>query len=398
MPAVEVDDLVVRYGDLVAVDHVSFCAEAGAITAVLGPNGAGKTSTIEVCEGYRSATSGSTTVLGMNPQSEQTKLSKRMGVMLQEGGVSLGARVGDIARLYCDLYGKGVNPSALLESVGLGERIRSSYRRLSGGEKQRLSLALALAARPDVAFLDEPTSGSTTVLGMNPQTEQTKLRKRMGVMLQEGGVSLGARVGDIARLYCDLYGKGVNPSALLESVGLGERIRSSYRRLSGGEKQRLSLALALAARPDVAFLDEPTSGVDITGRQLIRGIVRELADQGCAVVLATHELDEAERVADHVLIFDRGRIIADGTLDDLRRGHDEIRFRTSPTLALSELSTALGLPVRALGDGEFVIDGDAQHVGALTTWLAQHNEPLADLRAGRQRLEDVFLRLTGGAS
>ncbi|MCX6540332.1 MAG: ABC transporter ATP-binding protein [Actinobacteria bacterium] len=297
MPAVEVDDLVVRYGDLVAVDHVSFCAEAGAITAVLGPNGAGKTSTIEVCEGYRSA-----------------------------------------------------------------------------------------------------TSGSTTVLGMNPQTEQTKLSKRMGVMLQEGGVSLGARVGDIVRLYCDLYGKGVSPSALLESVGLGERIRSSYRRLSGGEKQRLSLALALAARPDVAFLDEPTSGVDITGRQLIRGIVRELADQGCAVVLATHELDEAERVADHVVIFDRGRIIADGTLDDLRRGHDEIRFRTSPTLALSELSTALGLPVRALGDGEFVIDGDAQHVGALTTWLAQHNEPLADLRAGRQRLEDVFLRLTGGAS
>ena len=296
MPAVEVDDLVVRYGDLVAVDHVSFCAEAGAITAVLGPNGAGKTSTIEVCEGYRSA-----------------------------------------------------------------------------------------------------TSGSTTVLGMNPQTEQTKLSKRMGVMLQEGGVSLGARVGDIVRLYCDLYGKGVSPSALLESVGLGERIRSSYRRLSGGEKQRLSLALALAARPDVAFLDEPTSGVDITGRQLIRGIVRELADQGCAVVLATHELDEAERVADHVVIFDRGRIIADGTLDDLRRGHDEIRFRTSPTLALSELSTALGLPVRALGDGEFVIDGDAQHVGALTTWLAQHNEPLADLRAGRQRLEDVFLRLTGGA-
>ncbi|MEI7619500.1 MAG: ABC transporter ATP-binding protein [Actinomycetota bacterium] len=297
MPAVEVDDLVVRYGDLVAVDHVSFCAEAGAITAVLGPNGAGKTSTIEVCEGYRSA-----------------------------------------------------------------------------------------------------TSGSTTVLGMNPQTEQTKLSRRMGVMLQEGGVSLGARVGDITRLYCDLYGKGVNPSALLESVGLGERTRSSYRRLSGGEKQRLSLALALAARPDVAFLDEPTSGVDITGRQLIRGIVRELADQGCAVVLATHELDEAERVADHVVIFDRGRIIADGTLDELRRGHDEIRFRSSATLAIAELSAALGLTVRALGDGEFVIDGDAQHVGALTTWLAQQNEPLADLRAGRQRLEDVFLRLTGGAS
>jgi len=291
---VRVEGLVVRYGDLVAVDGVSFTATAGAVTAVLGPNGAGKTSTIEVCEGYRRASAGQVSVLGMDPARQQTMLSAHMGVMLQEGGVS---------------------PSA--------------------------------------------------------------------------------RVSDVVRQYCELYGKGVSPGDLLDTVGLGERARSSYRRLSGGEKQRLSLALALAGRPEVAFLDEPTSGVDITGRQMIRTIVRGLAAGGCAVVLATHELDEAEKVADHVVIFDHGRVVADGSLDALRRGHDEIRFRSSPMLDHAALGAALGLDVRRIGDDEFVVAGDAGRVAALTAWLAEHDEPVTDIRAGQQRLEDVFLRLTG---
>ena len=292
-----VEELVVRYGDLVAVDHVSFSAAAGEVTAVLGPNGAGKTTTLEVCEGYRRA-----------------------------------------------------------------------------------------------------TSGTATVLGLIPHRRQAELSRRMGVMLQQGGFSPAARVGDVTRLFCELYGKRVDAAELLQTVGLGERLRSSYRRLSGGEKQRLSLALALAARPDVAFLDEPTSGVDITGRQLIRSIVRDLAHNGCAVVLATHELDEAEKVADRVVIFDRGRVVADGTLDELRSGHDEIRFRSSATLDVHAVSAAIQLAVRSVGDGEFVVDGGAVHVAALTAWLAEHGEPIADLSAGRQRLEDVFLRLTGGQS
>ena len=292
-----VEELVVRYGDLVAVDHVSFSAAAGEVTAVLGPNGAGKTTTLEVCEGYRRA-----------------------------------------------------------------------------------------------------TSGTATVLGLIPHRRQAELSRRMGVMLQQGGFSPAARVGDVTRLFCELYAKRVDAAELLQTVGLGERLRSSYRRLSGGEKQRLSLALALAARPDVAFLDEPTSGVDITGRQLIRSIVRDLAHNGCAVVLATHELDEAEKVADRVVIFDRGRVVADGTLDELRSGHDEIRFRSSATLDVHAVSAAIQLAVRSVGDGEFVVDGGAVHVATLTAWLAEHGEPIADLSAGRQRLEDVFLRLTGGQS
>lgn len=295
MAAVEVQGLTVRYGDLVAVDNVSFTAQAGQVTAVLGPNGAGKTSTIEVCEGYRTA-----------------------------------------------------------------------------------------------------AAGTVRVLDLDPATQQVRLSERMGVMLQQGGVYPSARVADTVRHYCALYDRGVSADDLVAAVGLGERATSTWRRLSGGEQQRLSLALALAARPEVAFLDEPTSGVDINGRATIRDIVRGLAAEGCAVVLATHELDEAERLADRVVIFDHGQIIADGTLAELRKGHDEIRFRSAPGLDLASLARSIGLVASQVGPTEYVIDAPPHPklMAALTTWLAEHGHPLTDLRAGEQRLEDVFRRLT----
>lgn len=295
MSAVEVRGLVVRYGTLTAVDDVSFCADAGQVTAVLGPNGAGKTSTIEVCEGYRSA-----------------------------------------------------------------------------------------------------SSGEVRVLGLDPHRDQRRLGERIGVMLQEGGVYPSARVLDTVRHYCTLHGRGADAGELVRRVGLADRSRATWRRLSGGERQRLSLALALAARPEVAFLDEPTAGVDINGRDAIRTIVRELADSGCAVVLATHDLDEAERLADRIIVFDRGQVVADGTLAELRRGHDEIRFRTSAELDIVALSAATGLTASRVGPDEYVIDAPAlpRVMAQLTNWLAEHGHDLSDFRAGAQRLEDVFRRLT----
>ena len=171
------------------------------------------------------------------------------------------------------------------------------------------------------------------MLGLDPLTQQRQLSERMGVMLQEGGVYPSARC---RRPFATTRRStpGAPTAADLVDDGRADRSRSdaAWRRLSGGEKQRLSLALALAARPDVAFLDEPTSGVDVNGRDAIRGIVRDLASRGCAVVLATHELDEAERLADRMVIFDHGEVIADGTLAELRNGHDEIRFRSDPEL------------------------------------------------------------------
>ena len=284
-----------RYGELTAVRDVSFSAAAGEITAVLGPNGAGKTSTIEVCEGYRQATSGTAVVLGMDPARRQRELSERMGVMLQQGGVY---------------------PSA--------------------------------------------------------------------------------RVLDTVRHYCALYGKGADATALVAQVGLADRSKATWRRLSGGEQQRLSLALAMAAVPEVAFLDEPTSGVDVNGRDTIRGIVRGLAERGCAVVLATHELDEAERLADRVVIFDQGQVIADGTLAELRKGHDEIRFRSAPDLDTVALATSIGMVASRVGDDEYVIDAPPHPrlMAQLAAWLADQGHPLTDMRAGAQRLEDVFRRLT----
>jgi ABC-2 type transport system ATP-binding protein len=295
--AVEVERLTVRHGDLLAVDGISFTAEAGQVTTVLGPNGAGKTSTIEVCEGYR-----------------------------------------------------------------------------------------------------RPTSGRVTVLGFDPATHQRQLSKRMGVMLQEGGVYPAAKVLETVQHYASLYDNGADAAVLVEAVGLTSRSNATWRRLSGGEKQRLSLALALAARPDVAFLDEPTSGVDINGRDAIRGIIRDLAANGCAVVLATHELDEAERLADRMVIVDHGVLIADGTLAELRKGHDEIRFRSDPELDLRALSAATGIIAAKVGRDEYVIDAPPQPrlMAQLGDWLAEAGHPLHDLRAGGQRLEDVFRRLTGG--
>lgn len=295
MSAVVVENLTVRYGSLVAVDQVSFTAHPGQVTTVLGPNGAGKTSTIEVCEGFRRAAGGTVRVLGLDPSRDQRRLSERMGVMLQEGGVY---------------------PSA--------------------------------------------------------------------------------RVVDTVRLYCDLYGRRADPADLLAQVGLVERARATWRRLSGGERQRLSLALALAARPEVAFLDEPTSGVDVNGRVAIRAIVRSLAAEGCAVVLATHELDEAERVADRVVVFDHGRVVADGALDELRGARREVRLRTDRSFDPALLAAVVGVGVRAIGSSEYVIDGaDAALVGAVSRWLDDHDIVVVELRAGSARLEDVFRRLTG---
>jgi ABC-2 type transport system ATP-binding protein len=245
-----------------------------------------------------------------------------------------------------------------------------------------------------------PTAGSVRVLGLDPQRDQQKLGERVGVMLQEGGVYPSGRVLDTVRHYCTLYARGMDAAELVERVGLAERSTATWRRLSGGERQRLSLALALAARPEVAFLDEPTSGVDVNGRDTIRSIIRNLADGGCAVVLATHELDEAERLADRIIVFDRGQVVADGTLADLRRGHDEIRFRSDGELDVRALAAATGLVASAVGPGEYVIDAPPlpRVMAQLTGWLADNGHDLTDLRAGAQRLEDVFRRLTTSTS
>ena len=296
---IDVSELRVRYGDLAAVDGVSFTAEAGEVLALLGPNGAGKTSTVETLEGYR-----------------------------------------------------------------------------------------------------RPSSGSVRVLGCDPVRERRQLVPHIGVMLQRGGVYPSMRVVDALRLFAAYYDSPRDVEELLDLVGLRSVARTPWRRLSGGEQQRLSLALALVGRPAVLFLDEPTAGVDPHGRVAIREVVRSLRDEGVGVLLTTHELEEAERAADRVVIVDRGRVVASGTPAELMAsaGSSAVRFGAPAGLDVAGLGAALGVVVVEERPGEYRVDAPStpRLVADLTAWLAERDLPLADLRAGRHRLEDVFLRLTGG--
>jgi ABC-2 type transport system ATP-binding protein len=298
MPAIEVTDLVVRYGEVTAVAGVSFAAEAGSVVALLGPNGAGKTSTVETLEGYRRPTSGSVRVLGLDPVAEHRAVVERIGVMLQSGGVYPSMTARDAVSLFASYYRSPEPVDGLLERVGL----------------------------------------------------------------------VGAAAG-----------------------------KTPWRRLSGGEQQRVSLALALVGRPSVVFLDEPTAGIDPAGRQVVRSVVASLKGDGVCVLLTTHELDEAERMADRIVIVDHGLVVADGTPAELRSGPDSIRFGAPAGLDVAGLAAAVGAPVVEVSAGEYRVDiaSTPAIVAALTAWLAERNLPLADLRAGRASLEDVFLRLTG---
>jgi ABC-2 type transport system ATP-binding protein len=151
-------------------------------------------------------------------------------------------------------------------------------------------------------------------------------------------------------------------------------------------------------RPEVVLLDEPTAGIDPSGRQLVRQLVADLKTAGVAVIVTTHDLEEAEKIADLVVIIDRGRVVASGTPVELMRsaGTAEIRFGAPPGLDTAALGKTLMAGVDEVAPGEYLVglEPTPSNINALTAWLAANDLPLADLRAGRQSLEDVFLRMT----
>jgi ABC-2 type transport system ATP-binding protein len=245
-----------------------------------------------------------------------------------------------------------------------------------------------------------PDAGRLSVVGLDPRADHRALTERIGVMLQEGGLHPALQPPELLRHAAALYARPIDPAALLDRLGLAGRERRTYRQLSGGEQRRLALAVALVGRPQVAFLDEPTAGVDPAGRQVIRQVVAELRNDGVTVVLTTHDLDEAERVADRVVIIDHGRLLAHGTVAELVGGEgagDRLRFAGPPGIDVAELGEHLGgVAVTEAAPGEYEVAAPPAPatVAAVTAWLADNDLALADLRAGRQRLEDVFLRLT----
>lgn len=304
-PTISVDGLRQRYGDFEAVAGISFDVGAGELFALLGTNGAGKTTTLETLEGHRAVHGGTVRVLGCDPYGERRKVRPRIGIMLQDGG------------FFADL--------TVAETIG-------HWR----------------------------------------------------------GFTPGARGRDEALAIAGLDGKA------------GVRVRQ----LSGGQKRRLDLALALLGRPAVLFLDEPTSGMDPEARRATWTIVRDLVADGTTVLLTTHYLEEAEHLADRLAILHRGRIETSGTVAEVVAGHgDRISFQMPGHLRVAELPGLRGTRAGIRVDGgrtvaSYTVDGTGLQAGLyeLLRWADAEGIRLDGLRARSASLEDIFLSTAEGAA
>jgi len=291
---VEVAGLVRRHGPITAVDGLDLSVGEGETLALLGPNGAGKTTTVECCEGYL-----------------------------------------------------------------------------------------------------VPDAGRVRVLGLDPIADARALRPQVGIMLQGGGLYPHVRPEEVLHTFAAFHRDPDDPDRLLGELGLDRVRRSRFRQLSGGEQQRLALALALVGRPRVLFLDEPTAGLDPVARRTTWELLKERTLTGTTIVVTTHLLEEAAAVADRVAIMDRGRLIALGTPDELTAGDGGVLVRISPAPDPQALALALGVKVSVRRDGRLALaaTSDPALITGLAAFLAASDATLVSLESGSGTLEDVYLRL-----
>ncbi len=276
-----------------------------------------------------------------------------------------------------------------------------------------------------------PDRGSVRVLGLDPVRDGRALRPRMGIMLQQGGLPPQVRVRELVRLYASFYRDPEDPDALLGRVGLSDAGRRRVKVLSGGEKQRLALALALVGRPEVALLDEPTAGMDPQAKAATRDVVSGLRDRGVPVLLTTHELADLERLADRIAIVDHGRLVSLGTPAELVAGvRRRLRFRIAGVLSAAgraELAGALAAadgpapggswgPGSTAGSdgtagrpsvdedgpgGAYAVEGiepSPRVVSALAEWCRGRDLLLTEMRAAGGTLEERYLEIVGAAA
>lgn len=248
----------------------------------------------------------------------------------------------------------------------------------------------------------QPTSGEIRVLGIDPVAQPQKVRDRIGIMLQGGGSYSGIKVREMLELTASYNANPHDPQWLIELLGLEGVANTSYRRLSGGQQQRLSLALAMIGRPELIFLDEPTAGMDAQSRHAVWDIVQAMKHDGTTVVLTTHLMDEAETLADNVVIIDHGRLVAQGSPAELT-SHDEypvVSIGTAEALDVALLNDALrplSLTAEALRPLHYVVRGAATPavVGTIAAEAERQGVLIRELDVAHRNLEDVFLDLTG---
>src|SRR3954470_762270 len=245
--------------------------------------------------------------------------------------------------------------------------------------------------------------GVVSVLGLDPQRQRRELLPRIGVMLQDGGAWSGVRAMEMLRHIARLHADPLDVDELGQRVGLGDCGRTPYRRLSGGQQQRLKLAMAIVGRPELVFVDEPTAGMDPAARRTTWALLKELRGNGVTVVLTTHHMDEAERLADRIHIIDQGRMIASGTpLELTQGGTSTIRLvvtKPFPPGAPDSLQHALGhqLEVSTISEVSLLITGpaDSTTLGTVSRWCEEQRVLPESLHLGQRNLEDAFLELTG---
>ena len=246
-----------------------------------------------------------------------------------------------------------------------------------------------------------PQAGQVRVLGLDPVTQHAELAPRVGVMLQSGGAWNNVRTDEMLRYVASLHRNPLPVGDLVERLGLAPSVSTRYRRLSGGQQQRLALAMALVGRPELVFLDEPTAVLDPQARRTTWELVEQLREDGVTVVLTTHYMDEAERLATYVHVVDQGRVVTSGTPAELTsaQARNTITFQAPPGLDTAPLVSTLPPDCRVTEApaGRYRVDGlvNPHGLAAVTAWCAKLDVMPERLTVERSTLEDVFLELTG---
>lgn len=253
--------------------------------------------------------------------------------------------------------------------------------------------------------LRRPTSGTVRLLGEQPWGASPELRARAGVMLQDGGLPQSVKAGEYLRHISAMYQDPVPQHELQDRLGIGSFVDTPIRRLSGGQRQRVALAAALAGRPEIVFLDEPSAGLDPQSRAVVFDLIHELRGDGTAVILTTHLLDDAQRLADQVVIVDEGRVRACGSVQELIDGDGRSGALRVELTAAQQQRWSVQAPelvqrpdLQITGDGARIVISGAvrpQDLAELSQWLDATGELPLSLSLQPRSLEDVFLELSG---
>ena len=249
-----------------------------------------------------------------------------------------------------------------------------------------------------IAGLRSPDSGRVAVFGFDPMRDREEVRSRLGVQLQESRFQDRVKVREVVETFASFYPDPVGGSTLLARLGLSDKADARYSQLSGGQQQRLSIAVALIGRPRAVILDELTTGLDPQARRETWGLVEELRESGVTVLLVTHFMEEAERLADRLALIDGGRVVAVDTprgLVDSVGLEQRLRFRTSETIEDQWLAGLADVTGVTRSDGEIIVTGNEKMLFSVVSLLASRQIVPDRLQADQTTLDDAFVALTG---